>query len=123
VLRRRAAEGKRPHSVDTTQVCWNGSVDSQFFPHGYPVIRRRESYAQLLGEAPPAQFMPGSSVPMLNPLEFRSMVWLRRAKRVAAWGVKRRWTSAGGEARAAHSADHSCHKLFSVAVVIFDCQG
>jgi len=46
VLRRRAAEGKRPHTVNTTLVCRIGSVDSQFFPSAFS-LARCQSYAQL----------------------------------------------------------------------------
>jgi hypothetical protein len=43
---------------------------------------RRESYAQLFLNGGARQFMPGSSAPLLNLLEFQSMTRLRGAAHV-----------------------------------------
>jgi hypothetical protein len=73
------------------------------------------------------QFMPGSSAPLLNLLEFQSMTRLRLGGARRRVGCQSVLDHCLDEARAtvvaAHSVGHSCHKLFSVADVIFDCQG
>jgi hypothetical protein len=72
------------------------------------------------------QFMPGSSAPLLNLLEFQSMTRPRSAMCVVVLGCQTVLDDCREEACAAdvgaHSVGHSCHKLFSVADVIFDCQ-
>ena len=60
MLRRRAAEGKRPHSANTTLVCRIGSIDSQFFPGDFPSSPPRELCTAFLNGGA-RQFMPGSA--------------------------------------------------------------
>ena len=84
MLRRRAAEGKRPHSANTTLVCRFGSIDPRFFRRDFPACAPSE----LCTAVRLAPFMAGSSAPLLNLQEIQFVPRYMVAKTRGGAGYK-----------------------------------
>jgi hypothetical protein len=66
--------------------------------------------------------MAGSSAPLLNLQEIQFVPRYMVAKTRGGAGYKMTLGKAGKMSLPLTETGHSCHKLFSVAAVIFDCQ-